>query len=148
MSLLQDMHNEVQVLTRLAYVDTTTPAMEVLDVREALEEVLEAEPLPFRDPLLLALLVTSSTNLVLVLLYWAYLLYSACSHSSQPSLFPHLLLLGLALGSSSSLAQVTVILIIVHCTMLLLSTKSCLKSSKLRPILIGQLCHAISKNLS
>ena len=112
MSLLQDMHNEVQVLTRLAYVDTTTPAMEVLDVREALEEVLEAEPLPFRDPLLLALLVTSSTNLVLVLLYWAYLLYSACSHSSQPSLFPHLLLLGLALGSSSSLAQVTVILII------------------------------------
>ena len=34
MSLLQDMHNEVQVLTRLAYVDTTTPAMEVLDVRD------------------------------------------------------------------------------------------------------------------
>ena len=107
--MLQDMHNEVQVLTRLAYVDTTTPVMEVM---EALEEGLEAEPLPFRDPLLLALLVTSSTNLVLVLLYWAYLLYSACSHSSQPSLFPHLLLLGLALGSSSSLAQVTVILII------------------------------------
>ena len=115
MSLLQDMHNEVQVLTRLAYVDTTTPAMEVLDVREALEEVLEAEPLPFRDPLLLALLVTSSTNLVLVLLYWAYLLYSACSHSSQPSLFPHLLLLGLALGSSSSLAQVSVTSLFVHC---------------------------------
>jgi len=105
MSLLQDMHNEVQVLTRLAYVDTTTPVMET--VMEALEEGLEAEPLPFRDPLLLALLVTSSTNLVLVLLYWAYLLYSACSHSSQPSLFPHLLLLGLALGSSSSLAQVS-----------------------------------------
>ena len=104
MSLLQDMRNEVQVLTRLAYVDTTTPSMEVM---EALQEGLEAEPLPFRDPLLLALLVTSSTNLVLVLLYWAYLLYSACSHSSQPSLFPHLLLLGLALGSSSSLAQVS-----------------------------------------
>ena len=36
MSLLQDMHNEVQVLTRLAYVDTTTPVMET--VMEALEE--------------------------------------------------------------------------------------------------------------
>ena len=28
-----------------------------------------------------------------------------------------------------------------------LSTKSCLKSSKLRPILNGQFCHAISKNI-
>ena len=35
----------------------------------------------------------------------------------------------------------------IQCTMLLLSTKSCLKSSKLRPILIGQFCHAISKNI-
>ena len=32
-----------------------------------------------------------------------------------------------------------------HCTMLPLSTKSCLKSNKLRPILNGQFCHAISK---
>ena len=35
----------------------------------------------------------------------------------------------------------------LHCTMLPLSTKSCLKSSKLRPILNGQFCHAISKNI-
>ena len=34
-----------------------------------------------------------------------------------------------------------------HCTMLPLSTKTCLKSSKLRPILNGQFCHAISKNI-
>ena len=34
-----------------------------------------------------------------------------------------------------------------HCKMLPLSTKSCLKSSKLRPILNGQFCHAISKNI-
>ena len=32
--------------------------------------------------------------------------------------------------------------------MLPLSTKRCLKSSKLRPILNGQFCHAISKNIS
>ena len=37
--------------------------------------------------------------------------------------------------------------IIGHCTMLPLSTKSCLKSSKLRPILNGQFCHTISKNI-
>ena len=36
---------------------------------------------------------------------------------------------------------------LLHCTMLPLSTKSCLKSSKLRPILNGQFCHAISKNI-
>ena len=34
-----------------------------------------------------------------------------------------------------------------HCTMVPLSTKSCLKSSKLRPISNGQFCHAISKNI-
>ena len=33
-----------------------------------------------------------------------------------------------------------------HCTMIPLSTRSCLKSNKLRPILNGQFCHAISKN--
>ena len=31
--------------------------------------------------------------------------------------------------------------------MLPLPTKSCLKSSKLRPILNGQFCHAITKNI-
>ena len=35
----------------------------------------------------------------------------------------------------------------LQCTMLPLSTKSCLKSSKLRPILNGQFCHAIWKNI-
>ena len=34
-----------------------------------------------------------------------------------------------------------------QCTMIPLSTKSCLKSNKLRPILNGQFCHAISKNI-
>ena len=36
---------------------------------------------------------------------------------------------------------------LLQCTMLSLSTKSCLKSSKLRPISNGQFCHAISKNI-
>ena len=36
---------------------------------------------------------------------------------------------------------------LLHCTMLPLSTKSCLKSSKLKPILNGQFCHDISKNI-
>ena len=35
----------------------------------------------------------------------------------------------------------------VQCTMIPLSTRSCLKSNKLRPILNGQFCHAISKNI-
>ena len=35
----------------------------------------------------------------------------------------------------------------LHSTMVPLSTKSCLASSKLRPILNGQFCHAISKNI-
>ena len=35
----------------------------------------------------------------------------------------------------------------LHCTMIPLLTRSCLKSSKLRPILNGQFCHAISKNI-
>ena len=34
-----------------------------------------------------------------------------------------------------------------HCTMVPLSTRICLKSNKLRPILNGQFCHAISKNI-
>ena len=35
----------------------------------------------------------------------------------------------------------------LQCTMLPLPTKSCLKSNNLRPILKGQFCHAISKNI-
>ena len=37
--------------------------------------------------------------------------------------------------------------VVLHCTMIPLLTRSCLKSSKLRPILNGQFCHAISKNI-
>ena len=36
---------------------------------------------------------------------------------------------------------------LVQCTMVPLSTKSCFKSRKLRPILNGQFCHAISKDI-
>ena len=39
------------------------------------------------------------------------------------------------------------VLHLLQCTMLPLSTRSCLKSSKLGPILNGQFCHAISKNI-
>ena len=39
------------------------------------------------------------------------------------------------------------ILVSPQCTMLPLSTTICLKSSKLRPILNGQFCHVISKNI-
>lgn len=104
MSVLRDMRSEVGILTRLAYVDTTTLVTPLVG---EVEDTM-GEPLSPRDPLLLALLVTSTTNLVLVLLYWAHLIYTTCSSSSHtPSLFPHLLLLGLTLGSSSSLAQVS-----------------------------------------
>ena len=48
---------------------------------------------------------------------------------------------------SSSLWGGVLLLHWLQCTMLPLSTKSCLKSSKLRPILNGQFCHAISKNI-
>ena len=37
--------------------------------------------------------------------------------------------------------------ILLHCTMVPLSTRSCLKSNKLRPILNGQFYHAIFKNI-
>ena len=35
----------------------------------------------------------------------------------------------------------------VQCTMVPLLTRSCLKANKLRPILNGQFCHAIFKNI-
>ena len=35
----------------------------------------------------------------------------------------------------------------LHCTMIPLSTRSCLKSNKLRSILNGQFCHVISNNI-
>ena len=63
--------------------------------------------------LLLAQLVTSCTNLLLLFLYWSYLLYtsfsqpSSSSSSSWPPVFPHILLLAATLGSASNLASVT-----------------------------------------
>ena len=95
--------SELESLGRLAHVATSGEGEGQL-VQAGIEG---QQLLPARDPLVLALLVASTSNLVLVLLYWAHLLYSACSHSSSPSLFPHTLLLGLFLGSSSSLAQVS-----------------------------------------
>ena len=60
---------------------------------------------------------------------------SASTLSKSPGLFIHIL----GLGGAHVCSQ---------CTMLPLSTKSCLKSSKLKPINVnGQFCHAISKNI-
>ena len=61
------------------------------------------------DPLLLSLLVTSSLSLVLILLYWTYLLYAACTNSPnhiRPPPLQHQLLFGLLIGSSCSFSHV------------------------------------------
>ena len=61
--------------------------------------------------LLLAQLVTSCSNLIIIFIYWSYLLYASFSQpllsSSWPPVFPHILLLGITLGSASNLASVT-----------------------------------------
>ena len=60
--------------------------------------------------LLLAQLISSSTNLIVMFVYWSYLLYASFSQphsSSWPPVFPHVLLLGATLGSASNLASVT-----------------------------------------
>ena len=60
--------------------------------------------------LLLAQLISSSTNLILMFIYWSYILYASFSQhssSSWPPVFPHVLLLGATLGSASNLASVT-----------------------------------------
>ena len=55
----------------------------------------------------LSLLVCSSINLSVILIYWAYLLHHSINRSTYlPPLFPHLLLVGLFLGSFSSLAHI------------------------------------------
>ena len=60
------------------------------------------------DNLTLSLLVCSSTNLTAIFIYWTYLLYSSfIKNASWPSLFPNRLMFGLFLGSSSSLAHIT-----------------------------------------
>ena len=73
MSLLQDMHQEVQLLSRLAFIESSTLAP---------EEVQQEEVLLPQDSMVLALLVTSCCNLVLLLLAWTQLLYSSCSQTS------------------------------------------------------------------
>ena len=61
--------------------------------------------------LLLAQLVTSCSNLIIIFIYWSYLLYASFSQpllsTSWPPVFPHILLLGATLGSASNLASVT-----------------------------------------
>ena len=47
----------------------------------------------------------------------------------------------------TSQSYMSEIFILMQCTMVPLSTRSCLKSNKLRPILNGQFCHEISKNI-
>jgi len=60
------------------------------------------------DNLILSLLVWSSTNFTVIFLYWTYLLYTSFNQNTSSSpLFPNILLLGLFLGSSSSLAHIT-----------------------------------------
>ena len=61
------------------------------------------------DPLRLSVLVTSSLSLVLILLYWTYLLYAACTKSPnhiRPPPLQHQLLFGLLIGSSCSFSHV------------------------------------------
>jgi len=62
------------------------------------------------EKLVLAQLVCSSTNLIIIFIYWSYLLYasiSSRSHSGWPPMFPHLVLASASLGSASNLASVT-----------------------------------------
>ena len=60
------------------------------------------------DTLTISLLICSSANLTVIFLYWAYLIYSSFTlNTTWALIFPHLLLLGLFLGSSSSLAHIT-----------------------------------------
>ena len=77
-------------------------------------EQLSLEEEGVERSLLLAQLVSSCTNLILIFVYWTYLLYtsfsqppSSSSSSSWPPVFPHILLLGATLGSASNLASVT-----------------------------------------
>ena len=74
------------------------------------EDLLQEEEQVERS-LLLAQLVTSCTNLIIIFVYWSYLLYASFSQpllsSSWPPVFPHVLLLGATLGSASNLASVT-----------------------------------------
>ena len=46
-------------------------------------------------------------NLMLLFVYWTYILYFSCNHSTKlPSLFPYLLLIGIFLGSTSNLINI------------------------------------------
>ena len=60
------------------------------------------------SPWVLAILTLSTTNLCLVLLYWAVLIHAAYFRSARLSTFPHLLLLGLLLASSSNLLHLAI----------------------------------------
>ena len=56
------------------------------------------------SPWVLAILTLSTTNLCLVLLYWAVLVHAAYFRSARLSTFPHLLLL----ASSSNLLHLAI----------------------------------------
>lgn len=60
------------------------------------------------SPWVLATLVLSSTNLSLILLYWAVTLHASYSQAARLSSSPHLLLTGLLLASSSNLLHLAV----------------------------------------
>ena len=64
-------------------------------------DIVNSENLTF------SLLIFSSTNLTVIIFFWTYLVYSFTLSTTCPPLFPHILLLGQFIGSSSSLASVT-----------------------------------------
>ena len=61
------------------------------------------------ENLTLSLLICSITNLTSVFIYWTYLLYTSINLATTwENLFPHFILLGQFLGSSSSLVNVVI----------------------------------------
>ena len=71
--------------------------------------VIDDDLLVNSDNLTLSLLVCSSTNLTVIFIYWTYLLYSSFTlKTTWHHLFPHFILLGQFLGSSSSLAYIVI----------------------------------------
>ena len=61
------------------------------------------------DNLNLVLLVCSCSNLTIIFIYWTYLLYSSFTlRTTWHHLFPHFILFGQFIGSSSSLAFIVI----------------------------------------
>ena len=66
------------------------------------EEEKMLEYINIRDPWTLFMLILSFFNLSLTVVYWIYVTYSMSTHSSPLSSLPHILLLGISLGSVAS----------------------------------------------